>query len=259
MRESVRMVVLGDSFAFTDAAGPQLPDVGHLFPNVVATHVAVATGREVATTVVARAGSTLRDLWRTLTKDRHVIFDVLAHADAVVLAVGSYDLLPAGVPPWVKAAIPHVRSARLRRSLRRAAARSNPSLVRVTRGRSPVTPLPEIERLLHRILPQIQGLTHGGAAVMLGPAGHRAAHHAAMNPHLTAGADLMGRVAEEHGFAYVDARSLLEPFAGQLNVDGIHWPAAAHHRVGAALAHPLVAQLEGSAPRPRSPWDDLEL
>ena len=117
--DAVRVLVLGDSTAFTDASGPQLPDAAHLYPGVLKRALTAALEATVEVTVVASPGATVREAYRAVTKDRHVQFDLLAGADALVVAIGSFDHAPAGVPPSVQALLPYLRPLWLRRRVRR--------------------------------------------------------------------------------------------------------------------------------------------
>jgi diglucosylglycerate octanoyltransferase len=244
----LRLVVIGDSTSFTDASGPQLPGHPDLYPNVAARELAAGLGREVEPTVVARAGHTVREAARTVTKDRHVQFDVLAHADAVVVGVGSFDHAPGGIPPVVDAVVPYVRPSGLRRRVRKALHQAYPHAVRATRGRRRRTPAAEFERLFAQLLDHVRGLTWGRAAgAVVGPISHRAAYYAHVHPGFATAEALHLEVARRHGFVPVPAWELVEPHADELNPDGIHWPAAAHHAVGRAVAAALLPQLTGEA------------
>jgi hypothetical protein len=251
--DPVRLVVLADSFAFVDHRGPQLPSEPALYPNVATAALATRLGRPVRTSVVARPGWGVREVWRMLTKDRHVQFELLAGADGVILAIGSFDHLPTGVPAVLEAVVPFLRPAPVRRRARRVLAGLHPRAIALTAGRFPKTPAGEFARLYDAILLQLRGLTRGAAGVVLGPAGQRAAHYAARNPHLAAREELHTRIAGRHGFAVVPATALVAPYLDQLNPDGIHWPPGAHAAVGAGLAAPLADQLVGRAPRPPAP------
>lgn len=243
------LVVIADSTAFTDHLGPQLPHTPHLYPQVAARALADALDRDVVATVVARPGTTVRDAVRTVTKDQHVQFDLLASADAVVVGVGSFDHAPAGVPPSIEALATHLRPARLRRRVRRGLRASYPWLARTVGRHRSRTPVTEFDRLFAQLLDHVRGLTWGRVAgVALGPTSHRSryyggAHriHAAREAHHLA-------VARAHGFATVATWPLVAPHADALNVDGIHWPPAAHDAVGRAVAATLLPALSGTAP-----------
>lgn len=246
----MRLVVLGDSTAFSDHRGPQLPDEPTLFPQVLRRHLEEALGTRVELAVLARPGHSVREVWRTLTKDRHVQFEVLAQADAVVVAVGSFDHVPAGVPEVVDAVVPYLRPAGLRRRVRRVAHRANPWLVKLRTGRRPRTPRREFERLYDRVLLQVRGLARGAAGVVLAPTSHRAAHYDHNDRPWAEGERIQRVVAERHGFPVVDCWPVVAAHLSELNEDGIHWPAAVHAEVGASLAAELTEQLLDRRPRP---------
>lgn len=256
MSEPLRLVVLGDSTSFTDHRGPQLPGEPTLYPNVLARELEAALDRPVAVTVVARAGMTAREAVKTVTKDRHVQFDVLLGADAVVVGVGSFDHAPGGIPPVVDAVVPHLRPASLRRRVRVALHTAYPWTVRATRHRRRRTSPVEFERLYDLLLLQVRGLARGAAMVALGPTSHRAAYYAWRHPgHAAAEAHQAG-IAARHGVPSVACWPVVEPHTDDLNPDGIHWPPPAHAAVGTALATVLADQLTGRAPRPPEPtWD----
>ncbi len=247
---TLHLVVLGDSYAYTDDRGPRLPGAPQLYPNVAAAELSARLGEPVQASVVARPGCGVRELWRTLTKDRHVQFEVLPTADAVVVAVGSFDHAPAGVPPWLSAVVPYVRPAPLRRRLRRTLYVAHPFGVIWTRGRFPATPRSEFGRLYHGILLQVRALSSGAAGVVLGPSGHASHRYGRLNPYRARGEKLQRGIAARHGFPLVASWPLVEPHLERLNRDGIHWPADVHAAVGAALAGALVEQLTGRAKRP---------
>jgi diglucosylglycerate octanoyltransferase len=245
----LRLVVVGDSTSFTDATGPQLPDHPPLYPNVAAALLRRELGRDVEVTVLARPGTTVRDALRLVTKDRHAQFDVIAHADALVVGVGSFDHAPGGVPPVVEAVVPYLRPTRLRRRARSALRTAYPWLVRATAGRGSRTPRAEFERLFPQLLDHLRGLTWGRAAgAVLGPTSHRSRYYGHRHPRHAEREALHLRLGATHGFATVATWPLVRPFADELNPDGIHWPDAAHRAVGAAVAAALAPQLRGDAP-----------
>ena len=252
-KEHLRLVVLGDSTAFTDDRGPQLPGEPTLYPNVVRALVEEALVRPVTTTVIARPGTDTRDTWRSVAKDRHVMFDVLMGADAVIIGVGSFDHAPAGIPGWVELLAPHLRPARARRALRRTLRALHPWGVRATRARFTRVPRAEFARRYDQILFQVRSLARGASAVALGPTSHRSAYYGSLHPMHADRERLHGQIARQHGIAFVPCWSLVERYAGSLNPDGIHWPASAHAAVGEALATALIEQLSGRAEPPQAP------
>lgn len=250
----LRMVVLGDSTSFIDHRGPQLPTEPTLYPNVAARRLEAALDRQVDVTIVARAGTTIRDVHRTVTKDRHVMFDVLTGADAVVVAFGGFDHAPGGIPPMLDAMVPYVRPASVRRQLRRAMSAAYPWVVRATAYRMARTHPGTFDRLYEDLFLHVRGLTRGAPGVALGPTSH---HHAAWygdrHPrHPQREAEQLALAAGQ-GYATRPVWDLVVPFADDFNDDGIHWPPPAHAAVGQVVADLLLPQLTGEAPLPGIP------
>ncbi|MFA9432372.1 GDSL-type esterase/lipase family protein [Egicoccus sp. AB-alg2] len=244
------VAVLGDSTAFIDDTGPQLPTAAHLYPNVLARQLEDALGRPVAVTVCARPGQTVRDAARAVLKDQHLQFDVLAKADAVVVGLGSFDHAPAGVPAALEATLPYLWPAPVRRRARAWSRAAYPQLVRLTGARLRRTPATEFVRLFSQLLEQVRGLTWGRAAgVVLGPTSHRSAYYGHRHPRFADAEAQQLALARAHGFAGVAVWEHVVAHLDGLNVDGIHWPPAAHAAVGRAAAEALLPQLLGAAPR----------
>ena len=250
----LRLVVLGDSTAFIDATGPQLPTAPHLYPNVAARRLEQALDRDVEVIVVARAGTTIRDVHRTVTKDRHVMFDVLLGADAVVVGFGGFDHAPGGVPPMLDAVVPYLRPAPVRRRVRAALSAAYPWVVRASGYRMTRTHAGTFDHLYDDLFTHVRGLTRGAPGVALGPTSH---HHATWygdrHPRHPRREAQQLAIAARHGYATRPVWDLVSPFAEDFNVDGIHWPAPAHAAVGAAVADLLLPQLTGDAPLPGIP------
>ena len=254
MTTPLRVLVLGDSTAFTDEAGPQLPDAGHLWPQVLRHHLAAELDTDIEVVVVAQPGATVREAVRAVTKDRHVQFDLLAHADAVVVAIGSFDHAPAGVPPVVQALVPYLRPTPVRRRVRGVLHGLYPRLVRLRGGRGSRTPWREFARLYTELLDHVRSITWGRAAgVALGPTSHRSAYYGHRHPGHARAAARQLTLARDHGFATVAPWPLVEPHLDALNDDGIHWPAAVHAAVGRAVASALLPQLTGATSTPGLP------
>ena len=166
----LRVAVIGDSTAFTDASGPLPPDAVVLWPNVMARELATGLGHEVDVTVWARPGVDALAAWQALTKDRHLMFDVVGPADVVVVAIGSFDHAPAGLPPVLDDVIPRLRPATLRRWVRRTVRGLHPGIVRLRGAGGVRTPPAVFADRYGRVLDQARGLTMGRAAcVALGP------------------------------------------------------------------------------------------
>jgi hypothetical protein len=243
-RRLLRIAVIGDSTAFTDATGPLPPSDPTLWPSVMASRLAERTGAEVQVTVWARPGVDALAAWQALTKDRHVMFDVVGPADVVVVGIGSLDHAPAGLPPVLDALIPHLRPTRLRRRFRSTVRRTHPWVVRLRGARGLRTPAGEFARRYGQVLDQARGLTMGRAVcVALGPTSHRARHHGGRHPRRAESERRQLRLAEQRDWRTVPIWSLVEPFVDQLNVDGVHWPAEVHRAVGEAVAHEVAIGL----------------
>lgn len=253
-KEPLRLVVLGDSLAFTDARGPQLPTEPSLFPNVIGSAIEDALLRPVSVAVLARPGSDVREAWRMVFKDRHCQFEILMGADAVVVSVGSFDHAPAGIPHALEVLVPYLHPGSVRRFARAMLRAAHPWGVRLTRGRLTRTPRREFERLYDALLSQVRGLAWGAAGVVLGPTSHRSRYYGLTHPQREQRERAQLVIAERHGFPVVRAWPFVEPHADRLNPDGIHWPAEVHAAVGEALAAVLIPQLRGEAPRPPLPW-----
>lgn len=251
--EPLRLVVIGDSTAFTTDRGPQLPSDPALYPNVIARALEAALDREVRAQVLARPGADVRDAWRQITKDRHVQFEVLMGADAVTVGVSSIDHAPAGVPAVLEAIVPYLRPESLRRGARLALHRAHPFLAAATGARFSHTPLSEFTRLYDRLLFHVRSLARDAAGVVMGPTSHTSPYYGHAHPARAEREMLQFAIAKRHGFPAVACWPLVEPFADRLNPDGLHWPPEGHAAVGEALAVPLIAQLRDDAPRPQAP------
>lgn len=240
----LRVAVIGDSTAFTDASGPLPPDDPVLWPNVLVREIGASTGREVDVTVWARPGVDALAAWQALTKDRHLMFDVVGPADVVIVAIGSFDHAPAGLPPVLDVIVPHVRPAWLRRRVRRAVRGLHPHVVRLRGARGLRTPASEFARRYRQVLDQTRGLTMGRAVcIALGPTSHRARHHGGRHPRREESERRQLGLARAHGYRAVAVWELVEPFADRLNADGVHWPAEAHGAVGRAAARATFEEL----------------
>lgn len=252
----VRLVVLGDSFSFTDEHGPQLPHEPALWPNVTARRLSDRLGTDVEVQVVARAARTVPQALDLVRKDRHVQFEVLARAHAVVVALGSYDHAPFGVPAAVQAVVPHLRPPRLRRRVRRGLHRLYPWVVRLTAARFARTPASTFARDHAALLAHVRAVAHGAAGVALGPSSHRSAYYGWRHPLFEHRAAAQLAQAAAQGFTPVPAWPHVRSHLDELNPDGIHWPRSVHAVVGLAVADALVPQLAGEADRPPRPGRD---
>ncbi|MEY3019572.1 MAG: hypothetical protein RLZZ272_556 [Actinomycetota bacterium] len=241
---ALRLVVIGDSTATTDANGPCLPDDERLYPRVAARTLAGLLDRRVEVVTVGRPGHDLRESLTMLHKDPHVRFEVVAPADAVVVAVGSFDHAPRGTPPVLDAIVPFLRPDGLRRRVRRALHRAHPWLVRATGARRLRTPAAVFDRRYALLLEEVRGLTLGRAVgLALGPTSHRSPHYGLAHPRHPEREAHQLAIAGRHGFLTQQVWPLVAPHASGLNPDGIHWPEQAHAAVGVKVAERVAAAI----------------
>ena len=129
MTSGLRVLVLADSLAFHGPERGELSTHPGLYGNVAAA--ALGTTLDL----VARRGWTARDAWWALTKDPLVYSVLLPRAEAVLLAVGGMDYLPAVLPTYLREGIPYLRPPALRRAARTAYQAMQPVGARLTGGR----------------------------------------------------------------------------------------------------------------------------
>ena len=230
-----RVLVVGDSLAFHGPAQAELLTHPGLFPNVLGRLI----GAEVDT--IARLGWTARDAWWALTRDPYVYSVLLPRADAVVLAVGGADHLPAALPTYVRQGLDHIRPGGLRRAVKQAYHRANPYVVRATGGRMRTLPQHVTLHYLTRCVDAIRAVHPATAVVGIVPPpfdaeyfGHVTRTHApAVGAHRAWG--------EATGVPLADLDVVVGPHlaAGTLNPDGMHWSWAAHEDVAKALAEAI--------------------
>ncbi len=240
--------MFGDSLTFHGPQGPVALRDPRLYPNVLAERLssAGAGGGEIRVDVVARLGWTARDAWWALTKDPVVASVLAPRADALVLAVGQMDQLPAAVPTYLRDGIPYVRPGSLRRRVRQAYRRAGPVVIRATGGRLRQLPQPATDTYLDRLLQAVRHLAPSGDAlpvVLLGPSPWRSAAYPSGRSHGPA-VDAARRWAARRDLPMVELDPLVGPSLadGSGNPDGLHWSWAAHRLVGLAAAESLSGQ-----------------
>ena len=226
------VLVIGDSTAFHGPRQPELLTEPRLFPNVLGGLL----GAEVD--VVARLGWTARDAWWALTRDPYVYSVLLPRADAVVLAVGGMDQLPASLPAYLRAGLDYVRPGPLRRNAKLLYHRANPYVVRATGGRLRALPQAVTLQYLTRCVTALRALRPDRPVVGIVPPpfdapyyGHVTTTHA---PAVAAHKEWGARA----GVPLADLDAVVAPHlaAGTLNSDGMHWSWAVHAEVAAAIA-----------------------
>ena len=174
---------------------------------------------------------------------------LLPRAEAVLLAVGGMDYLPAVLPTYLREGIAYLRPPGLRRAARAAYLAAQPVGARVTGGRWRTLPQRLTDDYLSLCVYGVRYYHPGVPVLGILPPPHRA--------------PLYGRVAAGHGPAVAAARAwgrrevvpMVDVSAiaarhlslGRGNQDGMHWGWDCHAEVGRAVAAAVRAQLPGRA------------
>ena len=235
-----RIVVLGDSLTFHGPERAEPLTDPRLWPNVCAAAL------EAQVDVVARLGWTSRDAWWAVTKDPNLWSVLLPRADALVLAVGGMDHLPASLPTWLRESIPYVRPGRLRRQVRRAYRRASPAVIRASGGRLRVLPQQATDHYLTRVVEGVRWFRPGLAVVALSPPPYETPVYPSARHHASA-RDAAKAWADRTDVTLVDTDPIVRPHlrAGRNNPDGMHWGWECHADIGRAVARALAAAEEG--------------
>lgn len=227
-----RVLVVGDSLAFHGPRQPELLTDPRLWPQLLARHLGVEVD------VLARLGMTARDAWWTLAKDPYVYSVLLPRADAVVLAVGSTDQLPASLPTFWRDAIAYLRPGWLRRRVRLGYHRAHPYLVRASGARLRVLGQVATDHYLSRCVAGIRHYRPGVPVVGIVPPPYAARYHGGLaRPHAAAVAAARAWGARER-VPLVDLDALVSPYlrTAAMNPDGMHWGWQVHVAAGLAFA-----------------------
>ena len=233
----MRLLVLGDSLTFHGPERHEMVTDPRLWPNVAAASLG---GR---VDLLARQGWTARDAWWALTKDPVVWSVLLPRADALVIAVGGMDALPASLPTYLREGIPYVRPAAVRRRVRRAYRRAHPAVVRATGGRWRALPQRATDHYLTRVVEGARYYRPGLPVVALTPSPWRSRDYPVRRGHAAAVA-ATHRWAAGHEAAVVDLDPLVGPMhaEGRGNPDGLHWDWPTHRAVGDAVGAALAVR-----------------
>jgi hypothetical protein len=200
---------------------------------------------KVRVDLVARLGWTTRDGWWALTKDPRCWGEVLPRADAVVIALGGMDQLPAAIPTYLREGIAYVRPGSLRRRVRSVYRIAAPRIMRATGGPWRQLPQAATEAYLGRIVEAIRYWRGEAPIVLLGPAPHAAGDYPVTAGHAPAVAAARSQ-ARRLAVDFLDVDPLVYPSLrdGSANPDGMHWSWRSHSEIGAATAQLLVGRLK---------------
>lgn len=219
-----------------------MPDDPRLWPQQM-TMALREEGHDAKVDLVARLGWTARDGWWALTKDPRCWGEVLPRADAVVIALGQMDQLPAAIPTYLREGIAYVRPGSLRRRVRTVYRWAAPKVMAATGG--PFRQLPQVatDAYLSRIVNGVRFYRPDAPIVLLGPAPHAAADYPVTTGHASAVAAAR-RFATGHDIALVETDALVAPSLadGSANPDGMHWSWRSHALIGRAAAAAVLAQ-----------------
>jgi len=211
----------------------------------MAAHLGALTDSAVDVEVYARVGWTARDAWWALTKDPRCWGESLPRADALVLATGGMDQLPAAVPTYLREGIAYLRPGALRRTVRAGYRRAAPGAIRLSRGRLRQLPQAATDTYHRRIVEAARTWKPGLPVVLMGPSPYDSPYHPHNGQHAAA-VRAAQSWARATGCAMVDVDPLIWPSLedGSANPDGLHWSWRSHELVGQALAGAVATQID---------------
>jgi hypothetical protein len=239
----VTLLVVADSLAFHGPERGELSTHPALFPNVAAA--ALGTTADV----VARRGWTARDAWWALTRDPLVYSVLLPRAEAVLLAVGGMDYLPAVLPTYLREGIGYLRPPALRRAARRAYRAAQPVGARLTRGRWRTLPQSLTDDYLSCCVGGVRYYHPGTSVLGVLPPPHAAPLYGRVTTGHGPAVAAARAWGEREGVPMVDLPAIVGPHlaAGRRNPDGMHWGWACHAAVGEAVAEAVRSAWTGRA------------
>lgn len=192
--------------------------------------------------LVARLGWTARDAWWAVTKDPRLWGRVLPRADALVLAVGGMDHLPAAIPTYLRDGIPYLRPARLRRHVRDLYRSLSPPAIRATGGRLRQLPQHATDHYVSRIVDAARHFNPDLRVVLIAPPPYASPDYPSTRHHAPA-VEAARRWAERNdaGLVVSDPYVLPSLRDGTANPDGLHWSWSTHRLIGEAVAATLLS------------------
>lgn len=223
----MRLLVLGDSLTFhgPDAAHP--PSDPRLWPNIASPEV----------DVVAQIGWMSRDAWWALTRDPKVWGEYLPRADALMIAVGGMDSLPAAVPTYLRQGISSIRPGTVRRRVRAAYLAASPKIIRATGGPWRQLPQQATDHYLSRLVQAVRHFHPDLPIAVMTPPPHRAGLYPSQKFFAPA-------VAACHAWAASNDVMIIDVTdvclsgleRGTHNPDGMHFGWDTHAAIGAMVA-----------------------
>ena len=243
-REKVRplVLVLSDSLAFVGPRTLHASDDPRLWPNVMAAAL------DVDVEVFGDFGWTARDAWYAVGHDVR-LWPVLRRADAVVLAVGSFDSAPEPLPSSLWKHITMIRSNKVRRVASAVHRRAVPLLAKLLSplpGGGPVVLRPRVTTHFLQANLKLLRRRHRGIPVLgMTPIPARPKVYAGLHKG-HAKADRATRDwADAAGLPLLDSSVLVgdHMLSGQGNPDGMHMGWEGHTALGKGFASRLADML----------------
>jgi hypothetical protein len=235
VRPGWQILVLTDSLAFHGPGLGELTTEPRLWPNVLAAELGAQA------TIYGRRGWTARDAWFALTKDPYVYSVLLPRADAVILAVGGMDYLPAVLPSHLREGIRLLRPPAVRRLATRSLRAAQPIGARLLRGRWRSLSQASTDHYLTRCVDGIRHFHPSTPVFGTVPPPHDAPGYGRVTAgHAGAVAAALGW-GRRHQVPMLRFDEWVAPFIGaaDMNVDGLHWGWRCHDAVGRRAASVL--------------------
>ena len=232
------VLVIADSLTYHGPERAELLTDPRIWPNLLAKRLGTPVD------VVARQGWTAREAWWALTRDPRVYSLLLPRAEAVVLAVGGMDQLPAALPSYLREGIAYLRPDAVRNVARSAFRAVHPVVVRLTGGPLRMLPQRATDSYLTQCVTALRTIRPGLPVVGIVPSPWCAAFYPSVRAHrpAVAAARAWGVRVE---VPMVDLDAAIAPFVPDgLNPDGMHWGWAAHAAVATETAATLGPLLE---------------
>ncbi|MEA3076875.1 MAG: diglucosylglycerate octanoyltransferase [Actinomycetota bacterium] len=237
-----RLVVLGDSLVHWTHEGRLPLDEPAIYPNRLAGLLEERLGGPWKVDIIAKEGTSLRELSLALPLDRFVQERVLADADIVLIQPGTRDSWTVGLPMPLTFGLALASMGNLPLPVRKSAFLQR-LLVRLTGSRLRFTPskkyVPAYRRiveLVRRLSPQAVVCVHL-PSLPFGPQPFfvfSAKHHADTVAETRA-------LAEELDLVVIDVPRLIEVEPPPTTGDLIHWPLWLHDAMARAAVE-LIAQ-----------------